>query len=57
MLFLLVESWVRYGVVALAVLYLSFLFTNVWVHLLITLLVVAPLVSPGKLGRLVENLG
>jgi hypothetical protein len=47
----------RYGIVALAVLYLSFLFTNVWVHLLITLSVVAPLVSPGKLGRLVGNSG
>jgi hypothetical protein len=47
----------RYGILALAILYLSFLFTNVWVHLLVTLLVVAPYVGPGKLGRLVGQSG
>jgi hypothetical protein len=46
-----------YGILALAVLYLSFFVNNVWAHLLVTLLIVIFYVRPRKLGRLVGRSG
>ena len=46
-----------YGVLALAILYLSFFLNNVWAHLLVTLLIVLFYIKPGKLGGLVGKPG
>ena len=44
-----------YGILALAVLYASFFFNNVWAHLAVSLLITALYVMPWKLGRLVGS--
>jgi hypothetical protein len=46
-----------YGILALAILYVSFIFNNVWVHLLVTLLIVLFYIRPAKLGSLVGKPG
>ena len=46
-----------YGILALAILYLSFFFSNVWAHLLVTVVIAVLCVKPGKLGRLLSSTG
>jgi hypothetical protein len=46
-----------YGIISLAVLYFSFFFSNVWVHLLVSVLIAGLFVTQGNIAKLVGRSG